>query len=185
MELQVDSARFSSDGKFSGFMLLVLLSSPLFIISAYLLITPPELFADAMPAALAFAVGSIFVLLLFGLFLKTRGLIFKIPLRVYDKGVLLQSTAHIRPKLVNWHDLSSLELWEGLPYKKTKGGCIALTSEGEIKTVELFRDKAAFKEFVGAIRPMLEENGLKMAHEDEGETYYSVTFRRSIIPVRI
>jgi len=180
MKIVADSARYSSDNRFSGFMMLVLLSSPLFIISVYLLLTPPELFEDAMPAAIAFTAGSILVLLLFGLFLKTRGLIFKIPIRVYDEGVLIQSTAHIRPKLIEWVDLLSLDLWEGLSYKKTKGGAIALTTEGEIKSTELFKDKNALKEFVAVVRPFLEEKGMKVVQEDEGESNYSITFRRSL-----
>ncbi|MEW6748198.1 MAG: hypothetical protein AB1295_00615 [Candidatus Micrarchaeota archaeon] len=185
MELIADAASFSSDNRFNGFMLLSLLSTPLFIISFYLLISPPELFADAKPAALAFVIGSFFVLLLLCLFLKTRGLIFKVPLRIYDGGILIQSTAHIRPKLVRWQDLTSLELWEGLSYMKTKGGSIALTSEGEVKTVELFKDKEALKTFVKTVRPVMEGHGLKMAAEDEGGSHYSATFRRSIVPVRL
>jgi len=180
MKLVADSARYSSDNRFSGFMLLVLLSSPLVIISTSLLLTPPELFEHAMPAALAFAIGSIAVLLLFGLFLKTRGLIFKIPIRVYEDGVLVQPTSQIRPKVIEWMDLMSLELWEGLPYKKTKSGAVALTPAGEIKSTELFKGKEPLKEFINTIRPYLEDKGMKVVQEDEGESHYSITFRRGL-----
>lgn len=178
MNLIADSAPYSSDNRLSGFILLVVIATPLMVLPIYLLVAPPPGLAGA--AILAFAIGSLMVLLLFGLFLKTRGYLFKIPFRVFDTGVMIQPIAHIRPKIIEWLDLSSLELWTGISYKKSDSGCAALTPSGEVKSTELFKDKESLKEFVSSIRTFLEEKGMKMVEEDEGDSSYSVKFRRSL-----
>lgn len=180
MKLVADSAPYSSDNRLSGFILLVVIATPLMVLPVYLLMAPPPALAGAAPAALAFAIGSLMVVLLFGLFLKTRGYLFKIPFRVYDEGVLIQPTAHIRPKVIEWLDLSSLELWVGIPYKKSDSGCAALTPAGEVKSTELFKSKDSLMEFISVIRPSIEEKGMKMVEENEGDSYFSVKFRRSL-----
>jgi hypothetical protein len=187
MRLVVDAASYCSDKKLFGFILFVLVSLPLMMLPLYLFVAPPPFLDRAMPAVAAFAAGSFIVLYLSWLSLKTRGLVFKVPMRVYEEGVLIQGSASLAPSLIRHHDLASLEFWYNLSYLKTKSGCSVITAEGQgrIMSPEAFRDKASLKDFVFYLRPLMERNGLRLAQEDEISDSLHVVFRRDLLMQRI
>ncbi|MFH0737617.1 MAG: hypothetical protein V1827_03605 [Candidatus Micrarchaeota archaeon] len=183
MELVSDAGAYSTDRRSMGFILLMGLSTPLVVIPLFLIFAPVGPFEGAQPAAIAFAIGSILVILLLSHLLKARGYLYKIPLKVYREGILVQPASKMRPQIIRLEGLLSLELWHGIPYMGPSG-CTAETAGRTIKSAEPFRDKASLERFVKEISPVLEEAGFKIAKEDAGEGSLRVVFRRMIAPIR-
>ncbi|MFH0884173.1 MAG: hypothetical protein V1861_00500 [Candidatus Micrarchaeota archaeon] len=177
MKLVADSKDFSSDKRALGFTLLLCLSIPLMFAPIYLLVAPSVLGIPA-PAALAILLGGLALMLFLGVFLKGRGILFKVPLRVFEEGLLIQPAVGLRPFLVPYSDISAVELFYGAE-GKVKNGCMVLSGQyGKIKSVENFTDAMALKSFTMAIEPFLMRNSFKMEINEEKGLTARFVFRR-------
>lgn len=163
----------------------MLVSTPLIVVPMFLLFAPIGPFVGALPAAIAFAIGSILVISLFSHLLKAKGYLYKIPLKVYKEGIIIQPASKIRPEVIKLEGLRSLELWHGLPYMGAESGCIAESIEKRSKSAEPFRDKASLESFIEEISPLMQRSGFKLAQEDDGERSLRVVFRRVMAPIRL
>lgn len=150
----------------------------LFVIPVWIALQPPPSLAAFKPVLVAEAVGSTILLFMIALFLQGRGMLLKMPLRVYNEGLLIQPFLSTTPSIVQYTDISNIELWYGAPDRKNRSGCMALSRDGKrITSVEAFRDKTRAKEFIALIAPAIEAAGFTTRSEDD-ETSFSVMFRR-------
>ncbi len=179
MKMVADAREYSKDHSSAGLVVLALSFMPLLVIPIYVLASPHEPLSGAPPAAFAFALSGLAFMGFFGMYLKSNGLLFKLPLRMFEEGLLIQPTLGIGPKKLQFREITAAELWQG----KSGGGCMVLTRGGAaIRSVENFRDREAMRAFAERIRPTLEAAGLKLAHNDDGEQSLRMTFRRSLVP---
>jgi len=181
MKIVADSKDFSSDKRALGFSLLLCLSIPLMFAPLYLLVAPSMLGIPS-PAALAILLGGLVLMLFFGLFLKGRGILFKVPLRVLDTGILIQPASGFIPILAPYADISAIELFYG-EGGKVKNGCLVSSAKsGRIRSIENFSGALSMKSFTELIRPVLEQNGFRLVDSLEGKGSARFSFRRPIIP---
>ncbi|MEW6035438.1 MAG: hypothetical protein AB1529_02395 [Candidatus Micrarchaeota archaeon] len=179
MKMVADARDYSQDHSSAGLVVLALSFMPLLVIPIYILASPHEPLSGAAPTAFVFALSGLAFMGFFGMYLKSNGLLFKVPLRVFEEGLLIQPTLGMGPKRLTYGQITAAELWLG----KSGGGCMVLTRGGAaIRSVENFRDRDAMKAFAGCIRPTLEAAGLRLAHNDDGEQSLRMAFRRSIVP---
>jgi hypothetical protein len=180
VKLIADSKDFSSDQLTLSFALLLCLSLPLIFVPLYLLIAPPPSFAIPKPAATALLIGAMFVIVFIGLFLKGRGILFKVPMRVFEEGIIIQPAMGIRPFLVPYADISAIEIWQGMDGKIRTGCSVSSVNSGTVRSVENFIDKNALKSFVDRIRPALEQNGFRAEGAQESGNSARFAFRRPL-----
>jgi hypothetical protein len=180
MNLISDASAYSEDLRFRGFAILMVAAAAFIIVLAYLFVAPPDFLAHAKPAVALAALGALIVLFTLGLLLKGRGMLFKVPLKFYDEAVMVQPALGMRPVVIPYAEIASLELWWGLPYKKTARGCSVLSARQSVTSVEAFPDKESLRRMAEAVRPTLEQNGLKLssAEEEAGSLHY--TFHRDV-----
>jgi hypothetical protein len=177
MKLVADSKDFSSDKRALGFTLLLCFSIPLMLAPLYLLVAPSMLGIPA-PAALAILLGGIALLVFLGLFLKGQGILFKVPLRVFEEGILIQSAVGLRPVIVPYSDISAIELFYGAEGKVRNGCLVSSAKSGRVRSIENFSDKGMLKSFTERIRPTLEQNGFRMEDSAESGNSARFAFRR-------
>ena len=177
MKLILDAKKFSSDLRLRGFILLTLSAFLLIVLSIYLITNTPSQLTNAHPVVYVWTVGFFVFFLVFAIFLKTHGMLFNIPLKFFDKAIQLQPVFSITPKSVKYTEITSIELWYGLSYRKSTRGCSILSSDGSFMSVETFSDKESLKKLVEEIRPLLEGLRLKV---DEEETSIVYTFLRDL-----
>ncbi|MCI0503868.1 hypothetical protein L0Y65_04100 [Candidatus Micrarchaeota archaeon] len=180
MNLIADSKDFSSDQRKSGLALLLCFSIPLMFAPLYLLVAPSSL-GIPFPAALAVLLGGLALMLFIGLALKSRGMLFKVPLRVFDGGLLIQPAVGLKPVMVPYPDISAVELFYGSE-EKIKSGCSVSTfSRGRIRSIENFSGKDSMQSFAGKIRPALEQSGFRLDDSQEGERSARYLFRKPVV----
>lgn|GEM_PF-6716831 len=176
MELVADAAHYSINRGATGLALLAISIIILFVIPLWIALQPPPSLTALKPALMAEAAGSVALLFMVALFLLGRGMLLKMPLRVYDEGLLIQPLLSTTPSIIPYKDISSIELWYGAP--GNRNGCAVLSRHGKrITSVEAFRDKIKAKEFTELIAPVFEAAGFTMRSED-GERSFSIMFRR-------
>ncbi len=121
-------------------------------------------------------------MLFFGLYLKGRGILFKVPLRVLDDGILIQPATGFLPVLAPYSDISAIELFYGAEGKVKTGCAVSSAKSGRIRSTENFSDAVSMKSFTERIRPALEQNGFRLVDSQEGKDSARFSFRRPIIP---
>lgn len=179
MKLVADSKDYSSDKRALGFTLLLCLSIPLMFAPLYLLVAPSMLGIPA-PAALAILLGGLVLLVFLGVFLKGRGILFKVPMKAFVEGMLIQPAMGFRPIVVPYGDISSIELSCGEP-GKLKAGCTLLSGKyGKVRSVENFTDADTLKAFAEKIGPALEDAGFRTESAEESATSARYIFRKSL-----
>lgn len=179
MKLVADSKDYSSDKRALGFTLLICFAVPLMFAPLYLLVAPAALGFPAQ-AALALLLGGLALLSFVFIFLKGKGIIFKVPMRVFDEGVLLQPLIGLRPRVLQYADVSSIELFYGAG-GKVGSGCTAICKDGtRVRSVEHFNDKESLKSFTERIRPVLEQGGFRLIDSQEGGVSVRFSFRRPL-----
>lgn len=180
MELIADAAGYSEDLKFRGFVIIMAAAAAFIIASIYLMVAPPDFLAHARPAVFLAAGGGLIVLATLGLVLKSRGMLFKVPLKFYDEAVLIQPVLGMRPVLVPYREIASLEIWYGLGYKRVSRGSSVLSSRYSVTSVEAFPDKESLRKLAEKARPALEASGLKLASADDEAGALHYTFHRDV-----
>lgn len=166
MNLIAQAGEYSTDRSAYGFIILALAMLPLISFPLYVMYSPG--LGQAGPAAAAFLVCSIALLAFLALFLKGRGMLFRLPIRAYDRGILMQPAMRIRPILVPYAEISSIEFWRGRQGGLHSGCELRSAAHGTIRSVESFRDDESLSAFISRIRPALEENGLLMSEPQGG-----------------
>ena len=134
----------------------------------------------ATSVVLLWTAGALIFLGVLVLYLQNKGMLFKIPLKFYDEGVQIQPLLAMKPKMVPYEEISSLELWYNVGYLRTKSGSSLLSSKVSVTSVENFPDKESIKRFVEQVRPVLESKGLKMKAPDEEAQSLQFVFHRDI-----
>ena len=86
----------------------------------------------------------------------------------------------MRPLVVPYREIVSLELWYGLGYKRVSRGSSALSSKYSVTSVEAFSDKESLRRLAEKVRPALEANGLKLATADDEAGSLHYTFHRDV-----
>jgi hypothetical protein len=114
------------------------------------------------------------------LFLKSKGLIFKIPLKVYDEGLLIQKALASTPSIVPFRGISSIEFF----FSRAGARCAVSSIDGSHRSVENFSSAGRMKEFVLSIEPALGVEGFTMRIEEDGGSFRA-SFRKSIMPPSI
>ena len=180
MELIDDAAGYSTDLRLRGFAIISLATVLLIVIPTYLLAAPPDFLSHERPAIFLAAGGALIVLCTLALVLKGKGMLFKIPLKFYDEAMLIQPVLGMRPVIIPYKEIASLELWHGLGYKRVGSGCYVLSSRNSVTSVEVFKDKQSLMAFLGKIRPALEKSGLRMSPPDEEAGSLHCTFHRDV-----
>ncbi len=180
MELVADSSGSASDLRFRGFVIIMAAGAIFIIGSVYLMVAPPEFLAHARAAVFLAAGGALIVLATLGLALKGKGMLFKVPLKFFDEAVLIQPVLGLRPVIVPYKEIASMELWHGLGYKRVGSGCSVLSSRYSVTSVEPFKDKESLRALAEKVRPALESSGLKLktAEDDAGSLHY--VFQRDV-----
>jgi len=181
VKLVADSRDFSSDQRALSFALLLCFSLPLIIVPLYLLFAPPAELAIPKPAAAALLMGAVAVIAFIVLFLKGRGILFKVPMRVFEEGILIQSAMGIRPVVVPYADISAIELWQGAEGKIRSGCLLQSPKQGKIRSVENFTDKNALKSFAERLRHSLGQNGFRPDAVWEAENSIRISFRKPLV----
>jgi hypothetical protein len=179
MKLIADSKDFSSDKRALGFTLLLCFAIPLMFAPLFLLAAPSMVGIPA-PAALAILLGGLALLLFLGLFLKGQGILFKVPLRVFEEGLLIQPAVSLRPVMVPYPDISAIELFYGAEGKVKMGCSVSSAKSGRIRSIENFSDISALKSFTERIRPVLEQTGFRMEDSQESGNFARFAFRKPI-----
>ncbi|MFN7991690.1 MAG: hypothetical protein U0R44_06040 [Candidatus Micrarchaeia archaeon] len=184
MRLIMDGKDFSADLRLPGFIFICMAGIVLIVFPLVLLVSPPRMFAGAVPAVMIGAIGAVIVLLMLGIYLKSRGMLFKLPLRVFDEGVMIQPIMGLKPAMIPYQDIASMEIWFGLGYKKAVCGCSILSFKGSVHSVETFRDKEDLRRFVDGFRLTMENNGLKMKPPEEEAGSLHFVFQRDVVKRR-
>jgi hypothetical protein len=176
MKLIADCREFSDDMSLMGFSSLLIATLLAIVLSVFIFVTP-----SLSLLAPIWAAGSVIVVVTLALFLKHRGLIFKVPMKVFEEGLLVQPAMGLKPRVIEFDDVASVELWWGLPYRKTARGCSVLSfRHGTLTTVETFHGKESLKRFAEAIRPALEAHGLRMKPPAEESDSMEFVFQRDV-----
>jgi len=181
MELAADSKDFSSDKGAIGFVAMAIASLVLMLIPIYLIVSPPDLLAGAQSASFAMLFGSIITLFTLALFLKSNGMLFKIPLKVFDTSIAIQPVMSMRPLMVPYSDVSSIELWYHAKSQNRSGCSVLSVTHGAVKSVENFRNKESLIAFAEQIRPVLEDFGFQSVAMNDSPSSAHYSFRRRII----
>ncbi len=180
MNLIADAKDYSLDMRSEGLLILVVATVVLLAVPAYLLVSPPDFLSHERPAIVLAAGGAVVVLLTLAAVLKGKGMLFKIPAKFYDEAVLIQPAIGIKPALVPYKEIASLELWWGLSYKRSSRGCSVLSAHHSVGSVETFPDKESLRKFAEKVRPALEASGLKLSSADEDAVSLHYVFHRDI-----
>ena len=181
MTLVADARKFSSDSSFIGFMILVISVIALFVVPRYVMATLPPDLMRIKPAIVAASGGAIIVLLTIGLYLKGLGIIFKFPVRFFREGLIIQPATSLSPRFIPYEDITSIELWQGISYKRFNGGVRVSTRSGvNASSVERFASAEKAMEFLEAVRPALESSGLQLREKEEGFGPIRYLFRREL-----
>lgn len=183
MNLIADSKDYSSDQRALGFALLLCFSIPLMFAPLYLLAAPSAL-GIPFQAAFAILAGGLALMLFLGLFLKGRGILFKVPMRVFDEGIVIQPAIGLSPVLIQYGDISAIELFYGSNGKIKSGCSVSSISRGRIRSIENFSSGDSMQSFAGKIRPHLEDAGFRLEDSQAGENPARLAFRKSILPAR-
>ena len=175
MRIVADSNDYSADRRALSFALLLCFALPLIVIPLYLFVSPEEIIAR--PAAAALMGGAVLFIVFFGLFLKGRGILFKVPLKVFEEGILIQPKMRLGPKMVSFEHISSIELWHGRR-NDSPSGCSVLSSvDGRVSSTESFRDAEALRQFAERISPALFALGFRKSElSDPGAA--TIVFRK-------
>lgn len=149
----------------------------LFVLPLCIAVVPPPSLSSYKPALIAEAAGSVIVLFLTAFFLVGKGMLLKTPLRVYDKGLLIQPILSTTPSIIAYADISSIEIWYGGSGRRDRSGCFVLSRDGKhVSSVETFRSKADGQAFIGRVSSCIQAAGFTMrSEEDEGS--FMVAFR--------
>jgi len=178
MALISDSKDYSKDRRSASFVLIICFALPLMLVPIYLIVSPVEYIAR--PAAAALLAGALVFILFIGLFLKGKGLLFKMPLRVLDNGILIQPAMRLGPVMADYRTISSIEMWYGRD-EPIHSGCTVLSGvRGRLTSVESFRDADSLHEFVEGISPALFSQGFKRTLIQEPGSL-SVVFRKALL----
>lgn len=179
MKLVADSRDYSSDRRALSFALLFCFALPLMLAPLYLLVAPEALNVPR-PAVFALLLGGIGLIVFLGVYLKGKGILFKVPMKAFEEGILIQPAMGFRPLVVPYGDISSMELWCG-PSGKIKAGCAILSGkQGTIKSVENFSDARALKAFAERIGASLEGAGFRTESAEEGADSARYVFRKAL-----
>ncbi|HSB47588.1 MAG TPA: hypothetical protein VLD37_06250 [Candidatus Bilamarchaeum sp.] len=177
----IDGREYSDDLSFGGLVVLALAVLLLFVLPFYLYVSPPDFLARAKPVVVLAGIGGFIVLITLALFLQNRGMLFKVPLRFMEERLQIQPIFSLAPKLVPYEDISELELWFGLPYRRAARGCSILSAKyGSVTSVETFPSRERLKAFAEAVRPFLEKRGLRMKMAEEDAHSLRVVFLRDV-----
>jgi hypothetical protein len=177
----LDGKDFSSDTRLQGLIVLALAVLLLFVLPLYLYYSPLEFLRLARPVVIFAGFGGFIVLLTLALFLQNRGMLFKVPLKFHDKAVQIQPIFSLGPKLVPYDEISEMEFWYGLSYRRASRGCYILSARyGSITSVETFPGKEKLKAFMAEVRPILEGKGMKMKNPQEDAGSLQVVFLRDV-----
>ena len=122
MELVADASTYSINRGAIGLAILASSIIVLFVIPVSMAVQPPQYLAAFKPALEAEAAGSVALLFMIALFLLGRGMLLKMPLRVYNEGLLIQPMLSTTPSIVSYADIASIELWHGTDKKKRLQG---------------------------------------------------------------
>jgi hypothetical protein len=176
MKLVSDAKAYSEDRNLLGFVLLGVSVLILFVFPLFLIAAPPQGLSGFQPALVAEAAGSIVVLFALALFLKGKGLILKVPLRVYEEGVLIQKAMSSVPEIVPFRNVSSIEFF----LSPAGAGCLVISLDGNYRSVENFTGAARIKEFVLSVGPALALAGFAKSVEENGGSFRA-SFRKSLV----
>ncbi len=180
MNTVADAKDYSADLRLQGLVILVVAALVLLVVPAYLLVSPPDYLSHERPAIVLAAGGAVVVLLTLAAVLKGKGMLFKIPAKFYDEAVLIQPAIGIKPVVVPYKEIASLEIWWGLSYKRASRGCSVLSAHYSVNSVETFPDKESLRRFAEKVRPALEASGLKLSSADEDAVSLHYVFHRDI-----
>jgi hypothetical protein len=183
VKLIADSKDFSHDRRAVSFAILIISSIPFMFAPLYVLVWRSSL-GVPLEAALAELLGGITLMLFLGLFLMGKGILFKVPLRAFDEGVLIQPAVGLRPALVPYADISAIELFYGADGSVRTGCVVSAPKRGRIRSIENFHSPSAVESFVAAIRPALEQAGFRLADRHVGNRLARFEFRRHVLPPR-
>ena len=105
---------------------------------------------------------------------KTNGMIFNIPLKVYDKGIHIQSISwDFKGRFIPFEDIRSLEFFFDCGWSYANRGCAVKTiSRGTITSIENFPSVERLEEFIEKIKPILEKKGLRLVKKEEHKRRY-------------
>jgi hypothetical protein len=175
MKLVADVKDYSADRKGIGFVLLVFSTLLLFVLPFYLVAQPPGFLRGLKPVIMAEGAGCFVFLIMLAVFMKSRGMLFKVPLRVYDESVLIQPALSLAPRMIPYARISSIELW----YESGCSGCaVQALPEGRVKSVECFSSRQKAKDFTDSIRPAMESSGFTMKAEEDARSFRAM-FRKT------
>lgn len=179
--IALDARDYSSDLSFRGLMILSAAVLLLFVLPLYLYFSPPDFLKSARPAVVVAGVGGFLVIITLALFLQNRGMLFKVPLKLHDKMVQIQPIFSLGPRMVPYEDISELEFWYGLPFRRAvRGSSILSARYGSITSVETFKSKERLMAFAEGARPILESKGLKMRKPEEDPGSLHIVFLRDV-----
>ena len=171
MKLLVDLKDYSAGWyRWLGYVILIIAA---IIFGAFLLLIPLVAgFWNCLPLSLMLLIAFFsFVFLV-----KALGCAFKIPLKIYDAGIGIQSIYGLRENFVPFEDISVVEIfddWRGV-YAMRK--CRIDTAQGKtITSIENFSGAEKLEEFIEKIKPIFENKGFRLALERYG--YRGMQFR--------
>lgn len=156
--------------RWSGYVLLIIAA---IIFGELTLITPFIAgFWNCLPLSLMLLIAFFSLVFL----VKECGFAFKIPLKIYDAGIGIQSIYGLREKFVPFEDINVVEIfddWRGI-YAVRK--CRIDTAQGKtITSVENFSGAEKLEEFIEKIKPIFEKKGFRRVLERHG--YREMRFR--------
>ncbi len=178
MNLVADSSDYSKDQRAISFALLFCLAMPLMLAPLYMLVAPGA-FSIPAQASLALLFGGITLIFFLGIYLKGRGILFKVPLKAFEEGLLIQPAMGLRPAVVPYKDISSIELWCGREGKMRAGCAVLSQTHGRIRSVENFTDASSLKSFAERIGTALENAGFRTESAEESQDSARYVFKRS------
>jgi hypothetical protein len=179
MKLVADSKDYSSDKRALSFALLFCFALPLMFAPLYLLVAPGALNVPKQ-AIFALLLGGIALIVFLGVYLKGKGILFKVPLKAFAEGLLIQPAMGFRPLVVPYEDVASIELWCGSAGRINAGCAILSGKHGSIKSVENFTDGNSLKAFAERIGPALEDAGFRTESAEEGASSARYVFRKAL-----
>jgi len=178
MRLLLDAKDYTQNLNILGYALLVMLF--LFFLFVNLLVfifsfspgeNAPSLFETIPETMLAFLVTAIVF--------KLRGVIFKVPLRIYDEGIEFQpSLLSIRPAFVPFNDVQSIGFKHEYGLARRESAWTVHTLSSWYSRDENFHDKEEFGKFMEKATPILISHGLRLKYSRQEKGLLEFAFER-------